>query len=134
MRKSLLVLPAGSAAGCGMPDVTTESANSGVRMGEAGGRQQRPPRMGRRLMIAHPANSSAAYSGSIAKAGATVAKQDGAADLEPDSPAPGAGKRSVWSFVGVASCASPLTMEYARPWEPGSEPARTFSPTIEVER
>ncbi|MET9029594.1 protease inhibitor I42 family protein [Nocardia sp. NPDC004168] len=103
-------------------------------MSEADGRQQRRPRMGRRLVIAHPANPSTAYSGSIAKAGAAVAKQDGAADLEPDPPAPGAGRTWVWSVVGVASRASPLTMEYARPWEPGSEPARTFSSTIEVER
>ncbi|WP_174184738.1 protease inhibitor I42 family protein [Nocardia barduliensis] len=139
MRKTLLVLLLGAAvAGCGdgsSETISTEAANPVVRVGDADADQQRRLLVGQRLVVALPANPSTGYSWSIARIDSSVVKQDGAADYEPDSAepvAPGAGGTAVWNFVGVAAGVTTLQMEYARPWDQGLTPARTFSLTIEV--
>ncbi|MGK8523598.1 protease inhibitor I42 family protein [Nocardia asteroides] len=140
MRKSLLVLLLGLAvAGCGdnAPETATaEAANTVVRVGDADNGQQRRLSVGQRLEVALPANPSTGYAWSVAGVDASVVRPDGEADFEPDPAvpvAPGAGGTAVWTFVGVAAGATPLRMEYTRPWDQGLEPARTFSLTIEVQ-
>ncbi|MBF6296875.1 protease inhibitor I42 family protein [Nocardia amamiensis] len=141
MRKSPLVLLLGLAvAGCGGNDVSdathSDFANPVVRVVETDNGQERRLRVGQRLVVALPSNPSTGYSWSIADLDASVAKQDGAADFEPDPAvpvAPGAGGTSVWSFVGAAAGVTSLRMEYMRPWEHGSAPAATFTLTLEVE-
>ncbi|WP_406280921.1 protease inhibitor I42 family protein [Nocardia sp. NBC_00881] len=135
MRKFLLVLLLGLAAvGCG--NNGSSVANSVVRVTDADNGQERGLHAGQRLVVTLPSNPSTGYSWRIAELDDALVKQDGVADFEPDPTvpvAPGSGGSAVWTFVGVGTGVTQLTMDYARPWEQGMEPAERFSLTLEVE-
>ncbi|WP_280258657.1 protease inhibitor I42 family protein [Nocardia wallacei] len=88
---------------------------------------------GRRLEVSLAANPSTGYQWELDALDPAVLEQTG--DPEYRS-APGAetavgvGGASIWHFVAVAPGRTRLRLGYARPWEPGIEPAQRF--TLEV--
>lgn len=90
---------------------------------------------GRRLEVALAANPSTGYQWELDTLDPAVLEQTG--DPEYRS-APGAetavgvGGASIWHFVAVAPGKTRLRLGYARPWEPGIEPAQRFTLDVTV--
>ncbi len=51
----------------------------------------------------------------------------------PATPIPGAGGKEVWTFKALQAGKSTISMEYRRPFEPNTAPAKTFTLTVVVQ-
>lgn len=50
----------------------------------------------------------------------------------PATPVPGAGGKEVWTFKALKAGKSTISLEYSRPFEPNTAPAKTFTLTVTV--
>ena len=63
----------------------------------------------------------------------TVIQQTDHKYQPPVTPMPGAGGKEVWTFKALKAGKSTMSMEYRRPFEPNTAPARTFKLTVVVQ-
>jgi inhibitor of cysteine peptidase len=82
-------------------------------------------------------NATTGYSWTVTKTDGAAFEQVGTVDYVPDRSPPGmvgTGGTSVVKFKAVKVGQSTITMGYARPWETGKEPAKTFTVTLVVDK
>ncbi len=63
----------------------------------------------------------------------TVIQQTDHKYQPPATPIPGAGGKEVWTFKTLKAGKSTISMEYRRPFEPNTAPAKTFTLTVVVQ-
>ncbi|MFC9894371.1 protease inhibitor I42 family protein [Nocardia sp. NPDC127579] len=148
MRNSLVVLLLGlSLAGCGSgedgdvpPSVTGTASETSVPQGdivtvtEADSGGERTLRVGQRLTVRLASNPSTGYGWQLTALDQNVVRPLGEREYVSDQPVmPGTPGTELWTFAADAAGVTRLTMEYRRPWEPGADPARTFSLALVVQ-
>jgi inhibitor of cysteine peptidase len=87
--------------------------------------------------ISLPGNPTTGFSWTVTKIGGTALEQVGTVEYVPDRAPPGmvgTGGTAVLKFKAVKLGQSTISMGYARPWETGQEPARTFTVTLVVDK
>jgi inhibitor of cysteine peptidase len=87
--------------------------------------------------ISLPGNPTTGFSWTVTKIGGTALEQVGTVEYVPDPSPPGmvgAGGTAKLKFKAVSLGQSTITMGYARPWETGQEPAKTFTVTLVVDK
>jgi inhibitor of cysteine peptidase len=87
-------------------------------------------------VISLAGNATTGYSWSVVKMDGTALEQVGAVEYVPDRSRPGmvgSGGTSVATFRAVKAGQSTVTLGYARPWENGTPPTKTFTITLIVD-
>jgi len=82
-------------------------------------------------------NATTGYSWAVTKMEGTALEQAGEIQYTPSRARPGmagSGGTSTATFRAVKAGTSTITLAYARPWENGQPPAKTFQVTITVEK
>jgi inhibitor of cysteine peptidase len=118
---------------------TTAAATSGtatLAIGEADNGKTLHLANGKTAAISLPGNATTGYSWSVTKIDGTALEQAGAVQYVPDRARPGmvgSGGTSVATFRAVKPGTSTITLGYARPWETGTPPAKSFTITLVVD-
>lgn len=89
------------------------------------------------IVISLAGNATTGYAWSVSKVAGTALQQDGEVQYVPLKVQPGmvgSGGVSVAKFRAVKAGQSTIRLEYARPWEHGVPPAKTFEVTIVVDQ
>jgi inhibitor of cysteine peptidase len=92
--------------------------------------------VGRTAAISVAGNATTGYSWSLTKLEGTALEQAGSVEYTPDRARAGmvgTGGTSVARFRAVKSGQATITLGYARPWETGVAPAKSFTVTIVVD-
>jgi len=91
--------------------------------------------VGQSLVVTLESNASTGYSWSLAQiSDETVLNKTGNKYISPQTTGPivGAPGKEEWTFLALKEGTSSISMEYKRPWEKDTPPARTFSLTVVV--
>ena len=91
--------------------------------------------VGQSLVVTLESNASTGYSWSLAQnSDETVLNKTGNEYISPQTTGPivGAPGKEEWTFLALKEGTSSISMEYKRPWEKDTPPARTFSLTVVV--
>jgi inhibitor of cysteine peptidase len=113
-----------------VPAQTTPPAT--VELGELGQNASVQLRVGDTLRVVLPANVSTGYSWQVASNDAGVLQPASSQNGQAAPRRMGAPGQQTLSFTARAPGQDHLTLTYARPWEKGTKPARTYSVTIAV--
>jgi len=90
-------------------------------------------RPGQTLVVRLEANPTTGYTWELGEVDRAVpVGEAGYTPSASDQQMVGSGGTAEWRFEAVGSGTTVLTLHYLRPWEPNTEPAKTFSLTVNV--
>lgn len=108
------------------------SSGSEVKLDESDDGNQVEISGGQTLVVSLEGNPTTGYTWQVHEVDEKVLRQVGDPQFEADSDAIGAGGVQTLRFETVTSGSTPLKLVYARPWEQGVEPEKTFSVQVTV--
>jgi inhibitor of cysteine peptidase len=89
--------------------------------------------VGQHLVVTLPSNITTGYGWSLTEnSDGSVLSETGNEYIAPQTTLIGAGGEEEWAFKALNKGTSSISMEYRRPWETGTPPAKTFSLTVVV--
>jgi inhibitor of cysteine peptidase len=110
--------------GCGAPEAMALSKDDNGRQIELA--------KGQTLTVTLEGNPSTGYGWEVSEVDATVLRQMGEIEYEPESDLVGAPSMATIQFEAVGTGQTPLELAYRRSWEEGVEPIDSFSVQVTV--
>ena len=117
---------------CGASAVTGATVGT-ITVGQAANGSQRTLHRGDRLVVRLPSNPSTGYAWTVPSSTRPTLAPSGRSYVPPaDNERVGAPGTAVLRFRAVVAGKTVLRLSYARAWEKGVPPARTFTLTVRV--
>jgi len=131
--RSVVVVAAAQAVLLVVASAVTGATTGTITVGQAANGSQRTLHRGDRLVVRLPSNPSTGYAWTVPSSTRPTLAPSGRSYVPPaDNERVGAPGTAVLRFRAVVAGKTVLRLSYARAWEKGVPPARTFTLTVRV--